>query len=312
MKIFYHNDLDGKCAAHVVLMLDFRAEPGTCTIPMNYGMDFPFEHIGKDELVYILDFSIEPEDMKKLLALTENVIWIDHHISAIEKFSDFLWVDSGMCERTGSEVDIPGVRATWGAGCELTFAYVYAHTKHVPVHTAISRTPEYIYLIGDRDTWTFKHGQRTRYFFAGLEAEEMEPASPIWDVLRADAEADSEAKIDEIVTVGGYIQRYKNATQQRAVRERGFWVDFHGCRCYAINGGRGSEPFEVVVPEAEIWISFSYMPGGYWTVSLYSDKVDVSEIAKKYEYEGKRGGGHVGASGFQCPYPPFLPDPMFI
>jgi len=56
----------------------------------------------------------------------------------------------------------------------------------------------------------------------------------------------------------------------------------------------------------------SIIPGGFWTVSLYSDKMDVSEIAKLYEYEGKRGGGHPGASGFQCSYPPFLPVPMFM
>jgi len=126
-------------------------------------------------------------------------------------------------------------------------------------------------------------------------------------VLRADAEVDSTAKVDEIVTVGGYIERYKNATQQKTVREKGFYVDFHGHTAYVVNGERGSGPFQAVVPEAEIWITFSYMPGGFWTVSLYSDKLDVSAIAKEYKYEGKRGGGHPGASGFQCAYPPFLP-----
>lgn len=305
MKVLYHNDMDGKCAAHVVLSLDYRAEPGTCTIPMNYGLDVPFEHIGKDEAIYIVDFSIEPADMKKLLGITENVIWIDHHKTAIEKYKDFRWVDSGMAKRSGSESDIAGVRSTWGAGCELTYAYLYANNNGVPLHNGIIKTPEYVYLIGDRDTWTFKHGKRTRHFFAGLQAEDMSPDSPIWDVLRADGEA----KVDQVVTVGGYIQRYKDRTQQDFALERGFWVDFADHRCYAVNGDRGSEPFEAVVPEAEVWIAFSYMPDGYWTVSLYSDKVDVSEIAKQYEYQGKRGGGHKGASGFQCAYPPFLSPP---
>jgi nanoRNase/pAp phosphatase (c-di-AMP/oligoRNAs hydrolase) len=36
---------------------------------------------------------------------------------------------------------------------------------------------------------------------------------------------------------------------------------------------------------------------GNWTVSMYTDKPDINVglIAKKYG-----GGGHVGASGFQC------------
>ena len=41
---------------------------------------------------------------------------------------------------------------------------------------------------------------------------------------------------------------------------------------------------------------------GQWTVSLYSTKsdIDVSIIAKNYG-----GGGHKGASGFQCKELPF-------
>lgn len=304
MKVFYHNDMDGKCAAHVVLQLDHGAESGTSTIPMNYGLDFPFEHIGKDEKVYILDFSIEPADMKKLLEITERVIWIDHHKTAIERYSDFLWVDSGMAERTGSETDISGIRSTWGAGCELAYAYLYACNRGVRLHEGISATPEYVYLIGDRDTWTFKHGDRTRHFFAGLESYDTAPNAKVWDALVNDPDG---YELASIITDGNTIQRYKTITQQESARNHGFWIEFAGHHCYAVNGGRRSEPFEAVVPEAEIWISFRYMPGGWWTVWLYSDKIDVSEIAKQYEHNGKRGGGHKGAAGFQCDYPPFLP-----
>lgn len=42
------------------------------------------------------------------------------------------------------------------------------------------------------------------------------------------------------------------------------------------------------------------------SIVLWKDP-DVSEIAKKYEYHGKIGGGHKGAAGFECEYPPFLP-----
>ena len=306
MKILYHNDMDGKCAAHVVLTLDMRAERGTVTIPMNYGLEVPFDHIRKDEVVYIVDFSIEHDDMRKLLAITEHVIWIDHHKTAIEKYSDFLWVNSGGAERTGSERDIAGVRATWGAGCELTHAYLHAANRHITLPQAIIEAPDYVQLIGDRDTWTFKHGDRTLNFFAGMESYNHDPDDNVWYALAKDKNGMEHASI---ITDGETINRYKNITQQASVREKGFWVEFAGHKCYAVNGGRGSEPFEAVVPEAEIWIAFSYMPAGYWTVSLYSDKVDVSEIAKQYEFQGKHGGGHKGASGFQCKYPPFLPNP---
>ena len=55
--------------------------------------------------------------------------------------------------------------------------------------------------------------------------------------------------------------------------------------------------------EIDIFISYIRLPENHWTVSLYSNKqpeIDVSKIAKKYG-----GGGHAGASGFQCDELPF-------
>ena len=36
-------------------------------IPINYGMEFPFEKIRPNEQVYIVDYSIMPDEMRKLL-----------------------------------------------------------------------------------------------------------------------------------------------------------------------------------------------------------------------------------------------------
>jgi nanoRNase/pAp phosphatase (c-di-AMP/oligoRNAs hydrolase) len=42
------------------------------------------------------------------------------------------------------------------------------------------------------------------------------------------------------------------------------------------------------------------LDGSQYTVSLYSETIDVSVIAKKHG-----GGGHKGAAGFVCPKLPF-------
>jgi len=292
--VFYHNDMDGECAAHVINSYDDWPTPSASMRKIQYGMEFPFDEIGEGDRVYILDYSIEPEEMTRLMGITgaENVIWCDHHKTSIDKYRDF-------------PEPIQGLRSLRVAGCVATYMYLYnEYPERLP-----KRVPYYIKLVGDRDTWAFEYGDETRVFFAGMQAEDTFPRAPIWDRLRYDEDADT---LNNMLANGLIIQQYKDKTRQQATRENGFWVDFHGHKAYAVNGGRGSEPFEAVAPEAEIWIAFSYMPGGFWTVSLYSDKLDVSEIAKRYEYQGKRGGGHPGASGFQCPYPPFLPDPMFI
>lgn len=281
MKIFYHSDMDGKCAAHVVLLFEKCVVDDQTCQAINYGKEFPFDIIGKDERVYIVDYSIEPEDMYKLRAITTDVIWIDHHKSAIEKYEGF-------------SVAIEGLRSIDKAGCELTWQYF-----------SRNEVPEYVKLIGDRDTWTWKYGDRTKFFYAGLEATDTKPFNSfpsIWDEL-----ANSEKTVDEVTIDGQIIQRYKDITQQEYIKAHGFWVDFHGYRCFAVNGRFASQPLEAVAPVADIWIPFRYFPDGYWMVSLLTNKdIDVSEIAKQYEYHGKKGGGHKGAAGFECVYPPFM------
>lgn len=292
MKVFYHNDMDGECAGHVINSYDDWPTPSASFQAMQYGDEFPFDEIKPDSRVYILDYSIEPAEMERLLKITENVIWIDHHKTAIEKYAEF-------------PEEILGLRSTEMAGCCLAYQWVWKNRS--PYDRMLEKIPRYVKLVGDRDTWAFEYGDTTRHFFAGMQAEDTFSRAPIWDELRWDEDLDT---LNATIKNGILIQRYKDRTRQAAVRENGWWLEFHGYRCYAVNGGRGSEPFEAVVPEAEIWIAFSYMPAGFWTVSLYSDKVDVSEIAKQYEFQGKGGGGHKGASGFQCAYPPFLPKPQ--
>jgi oligoribonuclease NrnB/cAMP/cGMP phosphodiesterase (DHH superfamily) len=300
MKVFYHNDMDGKCAAHVINSYDDYPTPSSSFHAINYGMEFPFDNIEKDERIYILDYSIEPDEMKRLLSITEDVIWIDHHVTAIQRYEDFLWVDSGLGERTGT--DLLGLRSTEMSGCCL--AYSWVRTNRSPYQDMSKEIPLYIKLIGDRDTWTWAWGDTTKEFFAGIQAEDTFPRSPIWDKLRWDEDSHM---LNKLTANGHVIQKYKDRVQKEYLKENCFEVEFHGYRCVAVCGRYSSEPFEALFPNAAMWLTFRYMPGGFWMVSLYSDKVDVSEIAKQYEYHGKKGGGHTGASGFECEYPPFLP-----
>ena len=118
MKCMYHADFDGKLAAFWVHQLapkldDYDEE----YIMINYGMEFPFEKIKKDEQVFIVDYSIMPEEMEELLKITNNVTWIDHHISAIKRYDGF-------------PHQIPGLRYDGIAGCMLTYCYF----KHMLVH----------------------------------------------------------------------------------------------------------------------------------------------------------------------------------
>jgi len=81
----------------------------------------------------------------------------------------------------------------------------------------------------------------------------------------------------------------------------GFESEFEGAKCFAVNLGRcNSEYFKSIpVGKYDVLMPFVF-DGDQYTVSLYSPTIDVSEIAKKHG-----GGGHKGASGFQCKELPF-------
>lgn len=296
MKIFYHKDLDGECAAHVIDGYERLPRLDKTFYPINYGMEFPMKDIKPDEDVYILDYSIEPNEMSQLLDITKNVVWVDHHKSAIEKYE-------------GYEQHINGIRAAGRAGCVLAYDWLWGHHQEslelepLPqVSTFSSFPPLYIKLIGDADI-RGKEFLSTGNFIAGLQAEKTHPSDLIWQDLKNDG--DDAKTYRRLCSDGQIIQRYKNITQQEYLLEHGFWTEFHGHRCYAVNGKFSSHPFEVVVPDAAIWLTFRFV-GNYWIVRLYSHKgIDVSEIAKEHEYSGKKGGGHQEAAGFTCRNLPF-------
>ena len=89
MKIFYHIDNDGKCAGFWVYQMVTQDKYGKECISINYDIPFPFEKINPDEKVYIVDYSILPEEMDQLLEITSDVVWIDHHKTAIERYKEW-------------------------------------------------------------------------------------------------------------------------------------------------------------------------------------------------------------------------------
>ena len=294
MKVFYHNDLDGKCAAHVVNRY-YMTVPSAHMYPMQYGMEFPLDDIEPSEVVWILDYSIEPEEMAELLVTTEAVNWIDHHQSALDKYNDFYWISRDQAERRAHE--IRGIRHVGTAGCGLTYSYVTGDNT--------ANIPEYIALIGDRDVFKFKYGDKTKNFCLGIESFDTFPRAPIWDRLSG---LYDEISVDEVAAMGVPIKRYTDIQAHEFIKEHGFYTEFEGYKCFAVCGRFWKQAIAGVAPDADIWIAFRYLNKS-WTISLYSDKVEVNKIAERFIHKDKRGGGHKGAAGFQWSYPPFLGRP---
>lgn len=273
MKCFHHNDPDGKCAGYWV----YTKYPDGEYIEITYGRPFPIETIEEDEVVFIVDYSIEPEEMIELLKITPNVFWIDHHKTAIDKYKDF-------------EIEIAGIREIGKAGCLLTFEYLYPG-KEAPYFTK---------LINDYDLWKFEFGEATSKFITAFSAYDFSPTHPHWNSFVSVTSHDGGNLYEwYLIDEGEIMLKYRNGWTKDYMK-LGFEAELHGYRCYAVNIGKcNSQYFDSLEEQYDILIPF-YFNGEYWTVSLYSKTIDVSEIAKVYG-----GGGHKAAAGFQCKELPF-------
>ena len=279
LRIIYHNDCDGRLAGEIVRRHFLDKYEEIDLIEMDYTKKFPFEVIEKDDVVYMVDFCLQPfSDMVKLNKMCE-LHFIDHHKSAIKDHD----------ENYKMEI-ILGVRSPLKAACEL----VWEHLKPNTV------TPMAVQYISDFDSWQFKFGDDTKFFHNGLEMYDYHPKAEIWDKLFD--EDNNDTLIQLILNDGAAIDIYKKKYNKEVIDAFGFYVNFEGYKCIACNQGRASSfLFESIDPESyDIMIPFIYN-GKEWRVSLYSTKVDVSVIAKKYG-----GGGHKGAAGMELPNSKFM------
>lgn len=273
--IYHSADLDGHCSAAIWKTVHPHGE----LIGMNYGQDVPWDQLDGQN-VSVLDFCLQPwDDMIRLIRCANQLTWIDHHKSAIES-----WKQNG-CEF------INGSRDTEKAACELTWEFYY------PGETM----PRGVFLLGDYDCWRLSD-EDTMPYQMGMRLNNWDPGDnpgcmDDWEAVFAE-----EFGLNfSVLTAGTTILQYQKQQNERSVRAIWFPVEFDGKRWMAVNQGGINSEFWNAVWDDEFDGKLGFVRSRkHWTVSLYSGTVDCSEIAKRHG-----GGGHRGASGFQCQELPF-------
>ena len=273
----YHDDADGRACAAII-----RRKLGSDVFlkPMNYGQPTPWALIDQADRVIIADFSL-PLDKMKSISSEHHLVWIDHHQSALQDL--------------GSVADHwDGIRDTSEAACVLTWKYYYPEKD----------LPRAVILIGDRDIWRWEE-QDTGPFNEGLHHRDTDPhLDELWSPLLND----DSSLVEKIIQEGALLFQARLKEIKRAVNAYGYEVDFEGHRTLAINR-RGTGDLGARIRELGYELAYCYLDiweqGQLVTkVTLYSETLDVSQLAKRYG-----GGGHPGASGFQfsrreIPFPP--------
>ncbi len=275
MICFYHgSDLDGHCSAAII-----NKKYGNVTlIPLSYGKNVPLDFI-EGKVVYLVDFTISPfTKMIELQRYSEELIWIDHHSSAIDEANSIGFNPSG-------------IRDTSLSACELTWKWCYPE-KEIPL--AVS-------LIGKYDTWHHEWSKDVLPFQYGMRAEYTRPDdSTVWDVILEDYLGISE----EIISAGKIIMKYIDADNSRYINSYSFETIFEGYSCICCNRGLvDSRIFDDVWNEKmhDLMVTFC-RSDNKWLINLYTkrEEINCGEIAKKYG-----GGGHRKAAGFRRKELPF-------
>ena len=296
MKCFYHNDADGKCAgfwvAHSAVMENL--ETPIEFVEMSYEKSFPMDTIKPNERVYIVDYSISPDEMRELLQITEDVTWIDHHKTAIEKYDGF-------------EYDIRGLRYDGIAACMLTYCYLHLMTccgvgDIYPFNISMTKdAPMFTKLIADWDVWKFDYGDDTRKFITAFNSYDFHPESEEWDKFFYTGFCNDPTFETELLEEGAAMIKYRDGWAKSYLERFGFEVEFEGLKCFAVNLGNCNSEYFKSLPEGEYdaFMPFAFN-GEKWTVSMYSTTHDISGICKRHG-----GGGHAKAAGFTCVELPF-------
>ena len=291
--ILCHWDFDGKSAANTVLKaLHFTMRDASKKIiPCpEYDMELDLSDVGSDTIVYVVDYAPTVEQMKFLLDNAKEVIWIDHHAKAFNKFDEI-------------NPNIKGLRYNGISGVELTYAYMFIMTLmgegnllDFDPDTDTNTAFMYMKYIGDRDVWNWKYGDDTLYFNSGLSAFDTSPESNLWYELEYDK------KVKEVIEVGKAIEGHKNSIRKQLINGNGFFAnltDPKGNKFSAVAFNTVTDNANEIKslmneePNVDLFIKFSFN-GMEWSYTIYSDKVDVSEIAILFG-----GGGHKGAAGFR-------------
>lgn len=287
MKCFYHSvDLDGQCSAALIKM----AYPDCEMIGINYGDDFPWTEIKQGELIYMVDFSLQPfEEMIRLDNICQ-LMWIDHHKSAIEEAIKVRW-------------DINPTRLKIGIGaCQLVWESLKSDGYFQEPDSQYIVQPTFVKLLAEYDVWnhsdprtlSFQYGMRLK----DTSLENMDLWKSLFDVEMVQA----------ITEEGGTVLTYIKQENKKYCDAAAFETELDGLKCIAVNKMlTNSQLFDSVWDNTkyDAMLTFGFS-GKHWIISLYSDRedVDVSLIAKE-----RGGGGHKGAAGFQCDELPFEINP---
>lgn len=318
----HHNDMDGYTSAMCAKLSPLWKKKTFKFVSAHYDMEFDFSKLKKSQYVFILDFSLPVQYFDELIERVgiDHIIWIDHHISSINKYKNYPNIN-----------EVPGIRINGLAACELSYLYFFRSVVQLDDQTLFDPAvdvclnggeitlesilapsmdgifPKSVRMAGQYDTWrflTYEDYITNLIFNDGFYAEFERPSNEsceFWDAF-FDIKL-SQDVTNQIMVSGKPIVDYKNRMYTSNLQRAGFECSirkFEDISAIAINTlDRGSFIFETVKNNYEVGLVFFMNANGKMEYSIYRlgknpEKVIlVNKIAESFG-----GGGHADAAGF--------------
>lgn len=274
MKCIFHKiDYDGKCSGAIV----FNKFPNCELYPIDYVDTFDFSKIEQGEQVIMVDFTLEPAEQMLELATLSDLIWIDHHKSAME------------IESQNGLKDVKGVRREGVGACELTWQ-MFNPTK---------RTPYGITLLSRYDVW---HSESSIWkdvilpFQYGMRLHDGWPNNMnFWEpIFRTTEESEL---IEHIITEGQAAQAYEDNLSSRIAKGLWFPIELDGLKFQVINRSHANSLSADAIWNPDEYDAIMFFARGpdKWKITMFTDKEDIDLLQVAIN---RGGGGHKKACGF--------------
>lgn len=286
-----HCDLDGNTAAAVVK----QQHPDCNVIITNYNKPLHLSKFKPGDLIYVVDFSLPKDIFEILKGRNCEIIWIDHHKSAIEGLR-------------GTIADtFKGIRTEEYSGAMLTWMYFN------PDKT-FEQSPIFIQLVNWYDLWQHDKDPRVRAFAYGIGLWETRPGyvagDKLWNTLFSN---NGDKFFENIVKYGQdvirYIEKYQDTVCADLAYRTTLNVNGNNRNILAMVARTGNSS---IFERQDMTNVDALFTGQYiasvkqYRCSVYSpdNKKVVLDIAQMFG-----GGGHPTAAGFTYPrYPINLPS----
>lgn len=273
--IYHWVDFDGIVSAAIVGKFVGDSE----YIPWNYG-DKEVPDVREGDKVYMVDISMDDFSLMAGWNDIAELVWIDHHASAIRRYNEYL---------NGGGKPIKGFRQESDEKAAAAFTWSWFTDEPMP---------RFVELVSSYDVWNH-YCPDVVDLQAGLSLLSKEDRIPSSGILQRLVSGD-EQEMTRIIEDGRIVSKYRSIQNEGVCRAQAFSVHFEGLEFLAANSRGGSMVFDSMWrPELyDAMLLFWLDSSMTWQVSMYSPKekeFDLSTIAVKYG-----GGGHPHACGFRC------------